>query len=228
MQLEEYCPQVRVGSTAYSGQDACQMMQKKHPQLVFLQMGLASGEVNCLLEDPSFDFETIVLSSGPKLSNHILPIEAGSYLFKPVQAEALINAVQHAQHWIHWKEEQRKNQELLDRFLHQRPENDIIGIPTMEGMDFLKIGEILRCEGLQRFTRIVTTAGKGIISSYHIGVFRYLLENQGFFSPHKSHLVNLQDIRKLLREGTLVMRDGSTVPVARRRRLAFLEQIKHL
>ncbi|MCB9349619.1 MAG: LytTR family transcriptional regulator [Lewinellaceae bacterium] len=80
-------------------------------------------------------------------------------------------------------------------------------------MDFLKMGEILRCEVPQRFTRIVTTEGKGIISSYHIGVFRDLLENQGFFSPHKSHLVNLQYIRKLLREGTLVMRDGSTVPV---------------
>ncbi|MBK8493318.1 MAG: LytTR family transcriptional regulator DNA-binding domain-containing protein [Saprospirales bacterium] len=70
----------------------------------------------------------------------------------------------------------------------------------------------------------MTTEGKGIISSCHIGVFRDRLENQGFFSPHKSHLVNLQYIRKFLREGTLVMRDGSTVPVARRR-LTFLEQI---
>jgi len=118
--------------------------------------------------------------------------------------------------------------QLLAQLHRQSPPNNLVGIPTMEGMEFLKIDEIIRCEGLHQFTRVVITEGPGIISSYNIGKFGELLLPYGFFAPHKSHLINLQHLRKYTVEGTILMRDGSVAPVSRRRRGAFLERVRHL
>ncbi|MFT4535133.1 MAG: two-component system LytT family response regulator [Saprospiraceae bacterium] len=63
------------------------------------------------------------------------------------------------------------------------------------------------------------------MSSYNIGVFRDMLESYGFFSTHKSHLVNNSHITRYLKDGTVVLSDGSNAPVARRRKEDFMEQV---
>lgn len=103
----------------------------------------------------------------------------------------------------------------------------LIGIPTTDGMEFLKAKEIIRCEGMQRLTKVFTVNGT-ILSSYNIGEFCKLLCPFGFFSPHKSHLINLQYLRSYYIDGVITLRDGSQAPLARRRKEAFLERVQHL
>jgi two-component system LytT family response regulator len=103
----------------------------------------------------------------------------------------------------------------------------ILGIPTLEGFEFIHISEIIRCEGLQKCTRIITTEKSDMISSYNLGEFRRILEPHGFFSPHKSHLINLKYIRKYNREGSITMNNGTYVPVSKRRKKDFLDQFTH-
>lgn len=108
------------------------------------------------------------------------------------------------------------------------PHTKLIGIPTMEGIDFLYAHEIIRCEGLQKCTRIVSTRGSAMVSAYNIGEFKKLLEVYGFFSCHKSHLINLMHVKKLTREGFVYLSDNGAVPLARRKRLEFLALLRHL
>jgi two-component system LytT family response regulator len=108
------------------------------------------------------------------------------------------------------------------------PHTKLIGIPTMAGMDFLYAYEIVRCEGLQKSTRIVSTRKTNMISAYNIGEFKKLLEEFGFFSCHKSHLINLMHVKKYTREGFVYLSDNIAIPLARRRRLEFLDQLRHL
>lgn len=108
------------------------------------------------------------------------------------------------------------------------PHTKLIGIPTIEGIDFLYSHEIIRCEGLQKCTRIVSTRGSAMVSAYNIGEFKKLLEAYGFFSCHKSHLINLMHVKKLTREGFVYLSDNGAVPLARRKRIEFLAMLKHL
>lgn len=109
------------------------------------------------------------------------------------------------------------------------PHTKLIGIPTMEGLEFISVEEIIRCEGLQKCTLVVTTEKTDIISSYNIGKFVDLLEVNGFFHCHRSHLINLQYIKKYTREGYIFFSVNSKpVPLARRKRGAFLNEMKHL
>ncbi|NUQ22330.1 MAG: LytTR family transcriptional regulator [Saprospiraceae bacterium] len=103
----------------------------------------------------------------------------------------------------------------------------LVGIPTMDGMEFLKVEDIIRCEGLRQFTK-VHIKSEAIISSYNIGEFVRLLDPYGFFAPHKSHLINLQYLRSYHIGGTITLCDGACVPLARRRKEAFLRRIRHI
>lgn len=118
--------------------------------------------------------------------------------------------------------------EQLEKLLKDKRTDELIGIPTLDGFDFISVGEIIRCEGLQKCTRIVTTSKTDIISSYNIGEFRKLLEPYYFFSPHKSHLINLAFLKKYKREGTIILRDNSCIPVSKRKKGEFLELVTHL
>jgi two-component system LytT family response regulator len=108
------------------------------------------------------------------------------------------------------------------------PHTKLIGIPTMEGIDFLHAHEIIRCEGLQKCTRIVSTRNTTMISAYNVGEFRKMLEPLGFFSCHKSHLINLVHVKRFTREGFIFLSDSTAVPLARRKRPEFLQSLRHL
>jgi two-component system LytT family response regulator len=52
-----------------------------------------------------------------------------------------------------------------------------------------------------------------------------MLESFDFYLTHKSHLINVRLIARYMKEGTVVMEDGSEVPIARRKRDAFLASV---
>ena len=96
-----------------------------------------------------------------------------------------------------------------------------IVVPGSKTLDFILLEEIVRCEGLQNYTRIYLLDGRSIISSSNIGVFKSVLSNRDFFSTHKSHLINMNHIIRYHKSGRVEMIDKSFVPVARRKKEDF-------
>ncbi len=227
-QLELLCPQVAVTGITHSAKSAWALMQEQPPELLFLDEGMIGPGDNGAWSANGHLQELILLSAQPAFGEDALRMDAGAYLFKPVQPGELANAVHQAQHHLELVRDYQENRDLLLKVMRHELPQDMIGIPTMEGIEFLRLDDIVRCEGLQGFTRVVMQQQENFLSSYNIGEFRKLLEPYGFFCPHKSHLINMRHLRKFKIEGSILMRDGSYVPVARRRRVEFLERIKHL
>jgi two-component system, LytTR family, response regulator len=223
--LASYCPQLEIGGIAASREEAQQLLEAVNPELVFMDMDIIMNAGASIFEPYPGEFETIILHSSVNLNKESVVAETIHYLFQPVQVKELLAVVAHANHRISLKREWLKCRQLLAQLHCQSPPNNLIGIPTMEGAEFLKVGEIIRCEGLQRLTKVYTERGV-IISSYNIGEFGKLLCPYGFFAPHKSHLINLQYLLRYHVEGSITLRDGSRVPLARRRRGAFLEGVR--
>lgn len=122
--------------------------------------------------------------------------------------------------------EQRERRGPVPRVL---PHTKLVGVPTIEGIEFVDIDQVIRCEGLQKCTLIVTTEKSDIISSYSIGKFADLLQKDGFFPCHRSHLINLKFVKKYTREGYIFFSAASKpVPLARRRKCEFLGLMRHL
>lgn len=228
-QLYQHCPDVKVSGTATCHQAGSQLIRSMAPNLVFIdaemtgQLGIEDIQLNAMIY-----FETIFLSNRRDFAMDAIRCQAVDYLIRPVQKANLIQAVEKAVKKITEHEDLLYNKKMLQRMLDQPPVNELIGIPTLEGFEFIRVGDIVRCEGLQKCTRIVTNDRSDIISAYNIGEFKKLLDAYGFFAPHKSHLINLREVLRYNKEGTITMRDQSHVPVARRRKVIFLQQLKHL
>lgn len=116
---------------------------------------------------------------------------------------------------------------MLQNLINPNSPSNKIGIPTARGLEFLEAGNIIRCEGVQRCTKVVSHQNS-ILSSYNLGEFRKLLESYNFYAPHKSHLISLDHIVRYDKEGFIEMSDQEQIPVSRRRRQEFLEKMTRL
>lgn len=208
---------------------AAARIQETRPDIIFFDLQLWR-DFRC----PPFgnwcqpDFETIILSGSEIRLMETMQNVITGYLMKPVLPESLVLIVQYALQRIQEREELRQNRRFIKSVMQRRLQENSVGIPTIEGYEFLVVNEILRCEALQKCTRVVTRGKSDIVSAYNLGVFRKLLEPYGFFSPHRAYLINLQHVKRYHKEGSIYMLDGACVPVAKRMKGAFIKLIERL
>ena len=98
-----------------------------------------------------------------------------------------------------------------------------IVIPCSESFDYVNIKDIIRCEGLQNFTKLILEDGKTIISSSKIDDYNLALRDFGFFACHRQHVINTQKIKRYHKEGFVEMMDASVAPVAKRKEREFYD-----
>ena len=101
-----------------------------------------------------------------------------------------------------------------------------IAIPCCKSYAFVSVKDIVRCEGLQNYTKIYLITGEMLVSTINIGVYIQNLEPYGFFTPHKSHLINEGYIETYHKDGRIELTDKSTIPVSRRRKENLMRLIK--
>lgn len=228
-ELECLCPQVQLVATTQSTANGIKIVEQKTPDLVICNLNQSSTLNDQFLRKIAwFDLELILISKDISFALQAIHLSASGYILEPISRRELINAVYRVERKLHMKREIQSNKELLKRLVSKFDETKQIGIPTIKGYDFLYIKDIIRCEGLDKYTRVITLDKSNIVSSKNLGEFRKLLESYNFFSPHKSHLINLNYLKQYLKEGIIIMQDQSQVPISRRKKQCFLSLIKHL
>ena len=228
-QIKNYCPHVSIGGRVSSLENLKEYIASQNANLLFLDVQDSFDKgLKYLQELIRYDLEVIIVSRFKDLAIKAMNSCTSGYIQTPEDLEALLVAIKNAWERIYQKNEQLKSQELIEELHARLCAEDILGIPTTKGLDFFKIGDIIRCQGLQKWTQIITTERSNIISSYNLGEFKKILEPLGFFSPHKSHLINLKHIKHYNREGTVIMSDEKGVPVSKRKKKEFLNRIKHI
>lgn len=178
--------------------------------LLFVNVGL-SFAMETLEFTHQSNCELIGYGRNKQDAFNALKLQVSDFLLLPLGKEPLLQAVGKAYKKI--IQHKSANQHVM------------VGIPTMEGVEYLKVGQIIKCEGLQKCTRIFTTENKKIVSSYNIGEFSKLLQPYNFFAPHRSFLINLNHIKRYNKEGIIYLTDNETAPLARRRKQDFLSLI---
>jgi len=225
--LERLCPSVSIIGETINPNEALQLIGTVNPQLVFLDIAMPemSGfDLLAAVEEPSFEiiFVTAFDNYAIDAINHC----AIGYLVKPVANDDLVSAVDKAIANIEEKTALQKNLQLIENFGVPTFQKKKIVIPSQEGLEFVKIKEIIHCEGEDGYTNIYFRTRTPILSSHSIGHFNSLLENHHFYLVHKSHLINMYHIDKYLNEGYVILTNNIKVPVSRGRRSDFLTKLK--
>ena len=225
--IERFCPQVNIIEETQSPKEGLDLIKKLKPQLVFLDiaMPVMSGfDVLAQIENP--DFEIIFATAFDNYAIEAIKHCAIGYLVKPVNNDLLIDAVNKAAINIEQKSALQKNKQLIENLGVQSFQQKKLVIPSTDGLEFVKIEDIMFCEGVDGYTKIHFTNQKAILSSNSVGHFSKLLDDKIFYTVHKSYIINLDYIEKYLNEGYIILNGNHKIPVSRNRRQAFLEQLK--
>lgn len=233
--ISKSCPELNLSASVYSGESDLLKIVNSYPALLFLDIenGITAYE-GLFRHLDAYACETILISSKRDYIFDAIKYKISGYLLKPLNPNSLKNTVKTAVGRITNKIMSLAGSQGMNDIdksgAHPKRSlpDSVLGIPTMEGYEFLTVKDIIRCESYQKCTRVITINRSDVISSYNIGEFYKSLAEHGFFAPHQSHLINLTKIKKYLKEGTIIMRDDSAVPVSRRRRTEFLDQVQHL
>jgi len=222
-------PDIQIIGSANSAQEAQTLITQMKPDLVFLDVTMPEESGFDLLNNlPSLEFEIIFVTAFDQYAMDAINFCAIGYVLKPIKREELVMAVQRAIKSIAEKQETNRNKLLLENLINPGSPSNRIGIPTSDGLEFVAIQEIIRCEGIQRATKVVFKERKSLISAYNLGQFKRMLEEYRFFSIHKSHLVNMDHVIRYDNEGFVHMIDKSNIPVSRRKRQEFMQLFTRL
>jgi len=99
-------------------------------------------------------------------------------------------------------------------------------IPTVKGISFIELNDILYLEGYKGYTKIHLKKEEIIMSSYSIGKFENQL-NQQFFKCHKSYIVNVNYAEHFENEGYIVLENEFRIPISKQSKKEFLSLMSH-
>jgi len=201
--------------TAQGGEDGLKKLSHFKPDLLFLdiEMPKMSG-FDLLAATPDVDCKVIFTTAYDQYAIRAIRYNALDYLLKPIDPSELREAIVRFQLQKNKKEVYSKQ---LQNFFSNKEKN--LAITTYDGVVFLEVDKIVRCEADLNYTRFILDEHKTFLSSKTLKEYEDLLcGNHRFLRVHRSHVVNMDYVLKFKNDGTLVLKDNSTIPVSRRRK----------
>ncbi len=198
------------------------LVESINPDLIFLDVQMQDGTgFDLLAKIDRSKFHVIFVSAYDRFAITAFKFSAVDYLLKPVETADLSLAIDKIKQSKSTDEVQQK----LDLLLNNINKIDKIALPSLNGIEFIKLENIIRCESDNNYTNFYLTSGEKIIVSKTLKEYEDMLDNKGFFRTHKSHIINLAYLKKYIKGegGIAVMEDGSEVTVSRRRKEEFME-----
>lgn len=231
LDLGKYCPEVEILVGFTSPKEALLEIKKTKPDLLFLdvEMPWMNGfELLELLGEPSF--EVIFTTAYDQFAVKAFQFSAIDYLLKPINPEDLKKAVEKVHQKMDLPLTQSRVQVLMKNLKGSPARMARIVLPVSDGYEFVCTGDILYCNADGNYTKVFFSDRKPLLISRQLKDMEQLLGDQGFFRVHQSHLVNLSHISNYTRGdgGYVTMDDGASLNVARAKKEAFLETIRHL
>jgi two-component system LytT family response regulator len=214
--LRKFCPQVEVIGTAQNSREAIALLQELRPQLVFLDVEMPFGNAFDVLDGcQDLQFETIFVTAFSEYSLKALNQSAAYYLLKPVSIEELILAVNKVQQQLQQKQWLNRNRIIMENVRESNPGMQQVILPTLEGFDVVKMGEIVRLKGNGNFTDVYLTNGSKKMVCRFLKHFAEMLPHP-FVRVHKSHIVNIHYVQSYHKGagGYVNLNDGTAVEVS--------------
>lgn len=197
-----------------------------NPSLIFLDVEMPyENGFQLLKKCKAITFDVIFATAYEHYALKAIKFNALDYLLKPFSMQDLDHAVQK---FI----ERRKapvpipDTALQSFIANMQQASKKIALPTAQGLVFIPLENIVRCEAKDNYSKIYLTDGSTYVISKTLKDFEYLLEEMHFCRVHYSHLINLKHVEKYIQGngGTVLMSDGSSIGVSRRRKPGFLRK----
>lgn len=215
--LAKYCSGLTVVAACDGVATAAAAIRQHQPDIVFLDVEMPYGNAFDLLEQfDVINFETIFVTAFSHYALKALNQSASYYILKPIEIDELIKAVAKIINQKKQKQTVNHTQLLADNLRIQPTGKRKIALPLMEGFEFVKVDQIVRCQANDNFTDVFLDDGRKLMICRTLKFYEETLSHQGFVRIHKSHLINTQFVVRYLKGkgGQVQMTDNTTLDVS--------------
>lgn len=221
--IRDFLPDVEIVGVARSAIEARKLIALKKPDLVFLDIEMPGEDGFDLLRSLSkIEFQIIFVTAYNQYAIQAFKFSAVDYLVKPVKITELLDSVKRARALTERKDIADYRM-LLENIQSRKPSK--LALNTNDGREYINIDDIIRIEGDVNYSRLILTEKRVILASKTLKIFDEMLSGHGFFRTHKSNLVNLKYVKRILtRDGLAVeMVDGSQAMLALASKEEFIQ-----
>ena len=228
--IQEFCAGFEVVGLAQNVTDGLEMINSLKPKIVLLDIEMP-GETGFYLLDQVQDrsFEVIFVTAYNQYAIKAFKYAAVDYLLKPVDIDELQTALDRAR-----DRRERTPVPSIDfgKLMAgiQGLSSNKLAVHSLGETELVDIDEIVRMEANGSYTDIFISKNKKLMASKTLKEYETLLADDGFFRAHNAHLINMSYIKKYIKKDgfSVLMDDGTTVPIAVRRKELFEELLKKI
>ena len=225
LEIKLHCPQISVVAEASSVEEGVTAVGN-HPQanLLFLDIQLTDGSGFDLLQRINFEHLKIIFTTAySEYALRAIKFAPLDYLLKPIDAQELQAAVEKVT-----LGKQTELQEQIRLFMQQMSGGAAparIALSTADGIHLHYVKNIVRCASDGNYATVFFEDKSKLLVAKTLKDLETLLAPYPFERIHKSHLINLDHLRRYYNRfsGEVEMSDGAVLPVAQRKKTQLLE-----
>lgn len=228
--LYAHCPDVEIIAECENGESGINILGKTETDIVFLDVEMPRMNGFTMLQQLSKrNFEVIFTTAYDHYAIRAIRFSALDYLVKPIEVEDLKICVD----VVRKKKDKPMVNERLETLMHnlmnEKTQETRIAIPSQEGLQFIDLIEIIYLQAKSNYT-IIYLQNEKITVSKTLKDFEDLLPSMIFLRINHSVIINKDRIKKYIRGegGQVIMSNGQTLGVSRRKKDEFLHTIRHL
>jgi two-component system, LytTR family, response regulator len=224
--LRKHLPQAAI-EEADGVQNGLALIKRIKPEIVFLDVMMGDGNgFDLLSRIASPDFKVVFVSGYDSFAVRAFKFSAVDYLVKPVMESELIETLGRLSKAM---SQQSFNLMLSALQLNsdQSKKKKQLVLRDAEAVYAVDVTDIIRCQSSDNYTTFYFSNQAPVMISRSLKEFEELLEDYDFFRVHQSHLINLNYLQKFQRKegGFAILKDGTEIPVASRKRDGLIEKL---
>jgi len=229
--LRLYHANVTLCASCSSVLSAAAAIKKHQPDIVLLdiEIGTENG-FDIFKQFPQPDFHVIFITGFEHYAVQAFRFSALDYLLKPIDPDLLSEALKKAEDVI----DKGKMSLKIGSFLHNMSDPSKGGkkivLKTADTVHLVNLGDIIYCEADRNYTTFYLCDKSRILVSTTMGDYDELFNGYGFFRIHQSFLLNLDYFNRYEKAegGKAVLKDGTCLPVATRKKDRLLQILSNL
>lgn len=228
--LSIYAPDAQIVGEANGVQAGLECIKANKPDLVLLDVEMKDGTgFDLLAIYGNLDFKLIFVTGHNEYAIKAFKYSALDYVLKPIDPDDLKVALEKAGQAFDDGEQNLKVSTLVQNKQAANADQKVI-LKDAETVYLVSVKDIVRCESEANYTHFFLADGRRVMVSKTLKEYDQLFQGQSFFRAHQSHLINLLHFdRYEKKEGGIVyMKDGSTLPVAVRKKDALMSALENL
>jgi two-component system LytT family response regulator len=186
--LHDTCIQtVHLIGASQSVEEGIQAINGQKPDVVFLDVQIHNKTGFDLLQQlREIHFEVIFTTGFERYAVQAFKFSAIDYLLKPVDPDDLLRAVDKLKEKISRQEMSQKLDVLFHNLKSIEGASKRISVPTINGLMFLQVSDIVHCRSDVNYTDIFLRDKKKITVAKTLKEFEELLTDYNFYRVHNS------------------------------------------